>query len=466
VDTFDVVVIGAGPGGYPAAIRAAQLGARVAIIEKEELGGTCLNWGCIPTKALIASGELAAAARHAAEMGVRIPTVTPDYAAMIARKDQIVAKLRGGIKQLLAANGVKLFQGLASFEGRNRLLVSGPGGAATPLGAAKTILATGSTSAMPGFLPKHPRVVESRAFLELKVLPASVMVMGGGIIGCEFACLLAQLGVKVTVVEMLEDILNVVDADVRREVRRQMETSLSIRVLCGKPLENVSADDRGVRGSFGPEQVEAELLLVAVGRRPVTEGLMLANAGIQANKQGCIEVDECLQTSAPGVFAVGDVTPTLQLAHNATSQGLIAAENAVSKRLRKREALVPSCIFTSPEVGAVGLTEEEAKKQGREVRTGKFMFGALGKALAAGHTAGFVKWVADPGTDQLLGAQAVGPHATELIAEATLAVRAEVTARELGRTMHSHPTMSEAWMEATHALHGEAIHAAPRRKPK
>jgi dihydrolipoamide dehydrogenase len=463
MDTFDVVVIGAGPGGYPAAIRAAQLGAKVAIVEKEQLGGTCLNWGCIPTKALIACADTFAHARHGAEMGVRVEGAVPDYHAMIERKNQVVSKLRSGIKQLLGANGVTVVEGVASFDTRQRLIVRNAG-KSTTLETKKVILATGSTSAVPGFLPRHQRVIESRAFLDRNTLPGSAVVMGGGIIGCEFACMLAQLGVKVTVVEMLEDILNVVDADVRREARRQMEGTQGINVLTGKPLENVSADDNGIRANVGGEEISAELLLVAVGRKAVTDGLMLANAGIQTNKQGCIEVDDSLQTPAAGIFAIGDVTPTLQLAHNATSQGVIAAENAVTGKLRKKETLVPSCIFTSPEIGNVGLGEDDAKKQGREVRIGKFMFGGLGKALAAGTTNGFVKLIADPGTDQLLGAQAVGSHATELISQATLAIRAELTAKELGRTIHCHPTLSESWMEAAHALHGECIHAAPRKR--
>jgi dihydrolipoamide dehydrogenase len=465
MDTFDVVVIGAGPGGYPAAIRAAQLGAKVAIVEKEQLGGTCLNWGCIPTKSLIASAEAFATAKGAGELGVRVEGAVPDYHAMIERKNQIVSKLQGGVKQLLGANGVTIVEGLASFDTRQRLMVRGAD-QSTTLEAKKVILATGSTSAVPGFLPKHPRVMESRDFLDRNTLPGSAVVMGGGIIGCEFACLLAHLGVQVTVVEMLEDILNIVDADVRREARRQMEKVQGIRILTGKPLEEVHADDNSVRANVGGEEVSAELLLVAVGRKAVTDGLMLANAGLQTNEQGCIEVDDCLQTSAAGISAIGDVTPTVQLAHNATSQGVIAAENAVTGKLRAKESIVPSCIFTSPEIGNVGLSEDEAKAQGREVRIGKFMFGGLGKALAAGTAFGFVKWIADPGTDQLLGAQAVGSHATELISEAALAIRAELTAKELGRTIHCHPTLSESWMEAAHAAHGECIHAAPRRRPR
>jgi dihydrolipoamide dehydrogenase len=243
-----------------------------------------------------------------------------------------------------------------------------------------------------------------------------------------------------------------------------MEGPLGIRVLCGKPLEEIQAGEEGVKGRCGGESLAAEMLLVAVGRQPVTDGLNVEQAGLKRNGKGFLEVDEYGRTSAAHVFAVGDVNGGIQLAHNATSQGLIAAENAVSKKLRRYDRLTPSCIFTAPEAAAVGLSETEAEAKKIAARTGKFSFGALGKALASGQAAGFVKWIADAESDRLLGAAAVGPHATELIAEAGAAIRAEMTARELGRTMHAHPTLSEAWMEAAHVLHGEAIHHAPRRR--
>jgi dihydrolipoamide dehydrogenase len=460
METFDVVVIGAGPGGYPAAIRAAQLGATVAIIEKEQLGGTCLNWGCIPTKALIAAATTFAGIEHAAIFGITVQGASVNYATMIGHKNKVVGQLRGGIKQLLTANGVKRFTGTGSFKDRNTVAISD----GTTISAKKIIIATGSTSAMPGFLPKHERVVESRRFLDLDKLPASMLVLGGGFIGCELACMAALLDVKVTIVELLEDILLLLDADVRREVRAYMEKELDILVLTGKALENIVADDKGVRGSFGGETLEADLLLSAVGRKPVTEGLNLENAGLKTNEGGFIEADDYCRTQAANIFAIGDVTGKLQLAHYATAQGIAAAENALSQKPRRHDTLVPNVIFTSPEIGTVGLSEDDAKKQNRAVKTGKFRFGGLGKALALGETTGFVKWIADAGTDQLLGAAAVGPHATDLIAEATSAIRAELTVEELGRTIHAHPTFGEIWMEAAHALHGVAIHAPPKRK--
>ncbi|MGD1083886.1 MAG: dihydrolipoyl dehydrogenase [Verrucomicrobiota bacterium] len=460
METFDVVVIGAGPGGYPAAIRAAQLGASVAIVEKEQLGGTCLNWGCIPTKALIAAADTFAKIQHAQAFGITVTGAKVDYAALIGQKNKIVGQLKGGIKQLLAANGVRQFTGVASFKDRHTIAISdGP-----VIGARKVIIATGSTSAMPAFLPRHERVVDSRGFLDITKLPGSMLVLGGGFIGCELACMAAQLGVKVTIVELLEEILLPLDPDVRREVRGNMEKTLGIRVLTGKALTDIQAGDNGVSGKFGGETLQADLLLSAVGRRPVTDGLRLENAGLKTGERGFIETDDCCRTKVAGVFAIGDVTGKTQLAHYATAQGAAAAENAVNQKPRAHDTLVPNVIFTSPEVGTVGLGEEDAKKLNRAVKTGKFRFAGLGKALASGETTGFVKWIADAATDQLLGAAAVGPHATELIAEATTAIRLETTVKELGRTIHAHPTFGEAWMETAHAVHGEAIHAPPRRK--
>lgn len=460
MEQFDVVVIGGGPGGYPAAIRAAQLGAKVALVEKEKLGGTCLNWGCIPTKALIAAAGTYAGIRHAERFGIKVQGASVDYATMIAHKNKVVSQLQGGVKQLLTANGVKQFAGTASFKDRNTIAISD----GTAIAAKNIIVATGSTSAMPGFLPKHPRVVESRGFLDLDKLPETMLVLGGGFIGCELACMAAMLGVKVTIAELLEDILLLLDPDVRREVRSHMEKNLGIRVLTGNAVEGVQADAQGVTAKCGAETLKADLLLCAIGRKPVTEGLALENAGLKTNERGFIEADACCRTAAATIFAIGDVTGKIQLAHYATAQGITAAENAVNRKPQAHDTLVPNVIFTSPEVGTVGLSESDAKKQNRAVNVGKFRFGGLGKALATGETIGFVKWIGDAATDQLLGAAAVGPHATELIAEATAAIRAELTVRELGRTIHAHPTFSESWMEAAHALHGEAIHAPPKRK--
>ena len=463
MENFDVVVIGAGPGGYPAAIRAAQLGAKVAIVERELLGGTCLNFGCIPTKSLIAGADLLLQVRLAAQLGVKISGVEADFPGMMAHKQAVVAQLRKGVQGLLASNGVKIYQGQAAFEARDQIVVRQKDGEVR-IKAGKVIIATGSTSAMPGSLPKHPCVVESRGFLELTTLPKRLIVMGGGYIGCELACLAAAAGSQVTIVELLDDVLMLLDDDVRREVRKSMETKLSIKIMTGKALENIKAGETGVTATVGGEKLAADLLLVSVGRKPVTDGLALERADLKTDERGFIPVDASNRTAAATIYAIGDVNGGMQLAHAATAQAMIAAEAACGQKPRKNETLIPGVIFTIPEVALVGLTEADAKKQNRAVKVGRFPFAALGRALAAGHPEGFVKLLADAQTDQLLGAQVVGAHATDLIAEATTAIRAELTAAELGRTVHAHPTFGEIWMEAAHAIHGECIHAAPRKK--
>ncbi len=458
---FDVIVIGAGPGGYPAAIRAAQLGKKTAIVEKEAFGGTCLNWGCIPTKTLIASAERYHHAAHSEAFGVTAKGVAFDYAKMAARKAEIVAKLGGGIQGLLKSNGVELVKGAARFEGPNRLSVVQPDGTTRWLSAGAIIIAAGSDSAMPGFLPKDKRVMDSRAFLDLKELPKNLLILGGGVIGCEFACMAAALGAKVTVVEMLEDIVMVLDRDVRRVLRKRME-ALGITILTGAPLADIAVKKDKVTGTYKDQTVEGDVLLVAVGRRPNTAALDLARAGVKVDARGTVPVDAQGRTNIASVYAVGDlVTGSIQLAHAATQQGVAAAEAAAGHK-SKVEKVCPSCIFTSPEIGLAGLTEAKAQQLGLAVKTAVFPFSALGKAMAAGETDGFVKWVCDAATGQVLGAQAVGCHATELISEAAVAIRNELTVDEIGNTIHCHPTLSEAWMEAAHAFHCACIHLPKR----
>ncbi len=458
---YDIIVIGAGPGGYPAAIRAAQLGKKTAIIEKEAFGGTCLNWGCIPTKTLIASAERYHHAAHGEAYGVTAKGVSFDYGRMAARKSEIVAKLSGGVQALLKSNGVELVAGAARFEGPNRLSVVQPDGATRWLSAASVIIAAGSDSAMPGFLPKDKRVMDSRAFLDLTELPRRLLILGGGVIGCEFACMAAALGSKVTVVEMLEDIVMVLDRDVRRVLRKRLE-SLGVTLLTGAPLADIAVKKDAITGTYKDQTVEGDVLLVAIGRKPNTAALDLARAGVKADERGTIPVDAQGRTNVASIFAVGDlVTGSIQLAHAATQQGVAAAEAAAGHK-SKVEKVCPSCIFTSPEIGLVGLSEASAQKLGLAVKTAVFPFSVLGKAMAAGETDGFVKWIADPATGQILGAQAVGAHATELIAEAALALRNELTLDEVGNTIHCHPTFSEAWLEAAHAFHGACVHLPKR----
>lgn len=463
MDKYDIAIIGGGPGGYPAAIRAAQLGAKVVLIEKEFPGGTCLNWGCIPTKTLIAASSFYARAKHDLLPGLKISGAAFDYKEMIANKAKVVAKLRNGINLLLKANGVDFLQTTASFAGRNLLLLKDSDGNESRLEADYIVIAAGCISAVPSFLPRNEKIVESRAFLDMDKLPTKLIVLGAGVIGCEIGSMAAQLGAEVTIVEILEDIMTNLDKDLRSEVRRHMEKNLKIQILTGFPLENIACGRNGVKGQCAGKLLEAELLLCAAGRIPASADLALEQCGLKANERGFIETDSDCRTKTANIFAIGDINGKYQLAHAATAQGISAVETALGHRRHDRAQIIPSCIFTAPEIGVAGISEQEAAKNNRKVITGKFPFAALGKAVASGETTGFVKWIADPASGQLLGAGAVGAHATELIAEATLAIQSEQTYEELGNTCHAHPTMSEAWMEAAHAIAGHCIHLPPRK---
>ncbi len=460
---FDVIVIGAGPGGYPAAIKAAQLGAKTAIIEREWLGGTCLNCGCIPTKTLIAGAEVYQKILHAESFGISVGKPKIDYPAMKQRKDQVVQNLQSGIGSLLKSHGVTVFEGTGSFRNANTIAVSASDGSTKEITGKNIIIATGSTSTVPGFIPKHERIVESRAFLELEKLPKSLLVLGGGYIGCELACMAAGLGVKVTVVELLADVLMLLDKDVRQVVKKHMKDELGMTLLTGDAMENIAASDKGVTATAGDKQLEADMLLVAIGRSPVTDGLNVEAAGIATNDRGYIDVDELSRTNVPHIYCIGDVSGRMQLAHAATSQAVYAVEHALKDAEKIEEVVIPGVIFTSPEVALVGVTELEAKKLGIETNVGKFAFRGLGKAMASNETEGFVKIIAEKDSDRIIGAQCAGPHATDLISEMVIAVREELTAEELGNTVHAHPTFAEVWMEAAHALHKACIHAPPAR---
>jgi len=461
MEKFDIVVIGAGPGGYPAAIHAAQLGKKVAIVEKEKFGGTCLNWGCIPTKALIASAEKFEEISHATEYGIKVDKVSFNYADVISRKDDIVAKLNSGVGALLKGNGVTSYSGTANLVSRNVVEIVGKDN--LKIEADKIILATGSVSFIPGFIPKSPSIIESRAFLAMTKLPKSMIVLGGGVIGCELACMAAMFGVEVTVVEMLEDILMILDKDVRDAIRSNME-KMGVTVLTGAAMSDISATTKTVKGKVGDVEVKSEKMLVSIGRRPYTKGLTLENAGIELDELGYVVVNDLCRTKAANIYCVGDANGGPQLAHAATAQALRVVDNLCNKERKAMEMLIPACIFTAPEVGVVGLTEQDAKEQGIDIKVGKFSFAGLGKAMASGHTDGFVKWISDPKTDQLLGAVAVGAHATDLIAEAAVAIRNELTVDEIGNTVHAHPTFAESWMEAAHSVHNLCVHSVVRKK--
>ena len=456
----DLVVIGGGPGGYVAALRAAQLGARVALVEADRLGGVCLNVGCIPTKALLASAEVYHTVARAAEFGVRCGTPELDWPAMQARKQQVVAKMVGGVRMLLERAGVTVLSGRARFLGADRVAVSGPAGEQV-LSATRFIIASGSSPLrlpIPG--ADMPGVLDSTGALSLESLPESVLVVGGGAVGLEFATLFATLGVRVTVVEMLPRLAPLMDRDVGEALRTALAVQ-RVRVYVNTRIEAIEAGERGLvarlQGPQGELTVESEKVLLAAGRRPNVEGLGLEAAGVAFDRKG-IRVDDRMATGVVGIYAIGDVVGGSMLAHVAMHQGVVAAENALGHEARMRYNAVPSCIFARPEAASVGLTEEAAREQGYDVRVGRFPFNGNGKAVAQGEIEGFVKVVAEARYGAVLGLHIVGPHASDLILEGALGLTLETTLDEIVATIHAHPTLGETVAEASLAALGRALH--------
>ncbi len=453
---FDVTVIGAGPGGYVAAIKAAQLGEKVAIIEKDSYGGTCLNRGCIPTKALVASADAYQRVNNAEELGVSAKKVSFNWEKISTRKDNVVKKLRNGIGALLKSNKIEIIKGEAILKSRFEIEVSS-GKNIELIKSKKIILATGSEPAKPGFFPfDGEKVLDSTDLLKITKLPKSIIIVGGGVIGCEFANILNIFGVKVTVVEMLDRLLPIEDKDISKAVTKKFKDT-GIDVRTGVAIENVKITANGVGGKIKGKPLSAQMMLVGVGRALNTKNIGLEDAGVKLDKIGAVIVNERLQTSVANIYAIGDITNKMQLAHVASAQGIVAAINAAGGMEKMDYRVVPNCIFTIPEIGTVGMTEAEAKEAG-DIKIGKFYYAGLGKALAAGEPEGFYKIIADAKTDEILGAQIYGAHATDIIAEAAVAMKLESTAEELGKTIHAHPTLAEGVMEVAHALHGECIH--------
>ena len=464
MEKFDVCVIGAGPGGYVAAIKAGQKGLKTALVEKADFGGTCLNIGCIPTKTLIASAEVLHSARHAADFGVEISgEIKPNWSKMLKRKEDVLDKLRGGIAGLLKAAGVTVFKGAASFMNRQSVMVADGENAGATIQAKNFIIAVGSTSLVPGFIPQSPRIITSTELLSIPKVPKSLLVLGGGVIGCEFACLFAEMGTEVTVVEMLPSILPPIDRELGKTLSKLMEAK-GIKIMTGAPLGDIKATAKGVTGMVGDVKVSAEYLLVSIGRKSVAGALNLGAAGVQTNERGWIPVNDYAQTNIPNIYAIGDATGKGMLAHWASAQAVAAVETIAGNRTALAADQIPGAIFTTPEIGSLGASEEQLKEKGVEYKVGKFPFAALGKAMAINETDGFVKILADAKTDAVLGVHIIGPHATDLIAEAAPVMKLECTAKELGKAIHAHPTIGEAIMEAAHAVHGESAHIPTRRR--
>src|SRR5438445_2001856 len=457
--SFDVVVVGGGPGGYVAALRAAQLGANTAIVEKDRLGGTCLVRGCIPTKALLQSSELYTLAKGGAPFGVVADNIAFDWAAAQKRKGAVVDQLVKGVEGLLKAGGVTVVRGAGKLVGDGAIDVAGE-----RLQAKDIVIATGSAvSRIP--LKGAELTIDSDAILELKEVPARLAVIGGGVVGMEFAAMFAALGSKVTVLEMLPQILPMVEADVVNAYVKHL-SGLGAEIHTSSKVAEVAKSGRAlqVRFSTGGEggAVDADQVLLAVGRSPYTEGLGAEAAGVKLER-GRVVVDDHLRTSALGVWGIGDVIGGIMLAHVASYEGICAVENIAGHARIPDYHAAPNCVYTDPEIAHVGLGEKEATERGIEVKVGRFPFAAAGRALTLGQTEGFVKVVADAPTGRVLGVHIVGPRATDLIAEATLAVQNGLTLDQLDLTMHAHPTLPEAIMEAALAAQGRAIHIANRR---
>lgn len=455
---YDIAILGAGPGGYPAAIRAAQYGANVAIIEARDLGGVCLNRGCIPSKALLESVHAYKMMKKADSYGLSCGEVSCDIKAVYDRKAKVVEKLRGGVGMLLKKNKVDVIRGRGRLKDKNTIAVEGDD--AGEVKADTIILATGTEPMEPSFLPMDgENVATSDQFLSLTELPKSVLVIGGGYIGCEMATVLSGLGAEVTVVEMLPRLLALSDADISKEILKTFKKA-KIKVHTDTKVESLNVKKKGeVEATLsGDKTLTVEKVLVCIGRTLNTADIGLDAAGINTSDKGVVEVNDHCQTSVPNIYAIGDITGRAALAHVATKMGLVAAAHAMGKEAHVNYDVIPSCVFTQPEIGQVGLTEEQAKEQGRDVKSARFSYQALGKALAMGETQGFFKIVADAKTGEVLGVHVIGEHASDIIGEAALAMQIECTVEEFAHTIHAHPTLHEGLMECAESWLGLGIH--------
>lgn len=466
---YDLIVIGSGPGGYAAAIRASQLGLQCAIVERAELGGTCLNWGCIPTKALLKSAEVYRMASHAADYGIEIEQVKPNIDQIVERSRTVASQMSRGVEFLLKKNNVEVIVGNGALTATTgEVAVTTLEGEVKILNAKNIILATGARArTMPSMPIDGKHVITSREALTLKDIPRRMIVVGSGAIGAEFASFFATLGSSVTIVEYAPNMAPLEDVEISKLLERSMRKA-KISTLLGTEVKGVEVVDNlcivTIENKKGVSTIEADTVLSAVGITPNIENLGLEQAGVTTDR-GRVTVDSHYRTSAPGVYAIGDLIPTPALAHVATAEAVHCAEFIASQMGHKQEEphavnydVIPSCVYTTPEISSVGLTEQQALDRGYELRIGRFPFTASGKATAAGNRDGMVKLIFDASTDRLLGAHLFGLNVTEMIAEPSLAMTLGATAVDLIRTIHSHPTMSEAVMEAAAAAHNEAIH--------
>jgi dihydrolipoamide dehydrogenase len=460
---FDIAVLGAGPGGYVAALKAAQLGASVAVIEKQYLGGTCLNYGCIPSKALLASAELMHHVHHASEMGIDVNgAIAVNWAKIQSRKDKIIQNLRGGIKGLLAARKATVYQGHAALAGPGKINITKGDGASEQISATNIILATGSVPArIPGWPTDAKIVCTSDEALHWETLPKRLLIVGGGVIGCEFACLLAALGVDVTIVEMLPQILPSIDGEIAQTLHKVF-TSRAIKILTGVKIESLSATGAGARATLGNGNIlDIDRVLVATGRKPNTAEIGLSTVGITTDR-GFIRVNDSMETSVKGIYCIGDANGRCMLAHAASAHAIVAVENAL-EHATSFQSPVPNCVYTFPEVASVGITSEEAATRGLPISTGSFPLAYLGKAMAVNDTVGMVKVVRHRETDALLGVHMIGHNVTECIAAASALLHQKVKVHDVADTVFAHPTISEAFKEAAEDALSMGLHQPPKK---
>lgn len=459
---FDLIVIGSGPGGYVAAIRASQLGLKVAVVEKENLGGICLNWGCIPTKALLKSAQVYEYASHAAEYGVTVSDVKPDFEKMIARSRGVADAMSKGIQFLFKKNKVEVINGFGMLKDNHTVTVTAADGSAADYTAQHIILATGARSReLPNLKQDGVKIIGYRQALTLPKQPKSMVVVGSGAIGSEFAYFYNAVGTKVTLVEFLPNIVPLEDEEVSKTLERSFKKA-GIAVMTNSTVESVDTSGELCRVKIqtkkGVEEVEAEIVLSAVGVSTNLEGIGLESLGVEVEK-GKIKVDDFYRTNVEGVYAIGDIVHGPALAHVASAEGIVCVEKIAGQNPHPvNYKNIPGCTYTTPEVASVGMSEKAAVEAGYEIKIGKFPFTASGKATAAGAREGFVKLIFDAKYGELLGAHLIGANVTEMIAELVVARNLETTGHELIKSIHPHPTMSEAIMEAAAAAYGEVIH--------
>ncbi|HEY7113001.1 MAG TPA: dihydrolipoyl dehydrogenase [Thermoanaerobaculia bacterium] len=462
--TYDVAIIGSGPGGYVAAIRAAQLGMSVLVVEREpRLGGVCTLRGCIPTKALLHTADLLEGVRHGADVGVSARDVRLDLSGAMKHKEKVVRQSSNGVSYLMKKNRVDVAAGFGRLAGAGRVSVAAADGTETVHSAKNVLFATGSAPrALPGIEIDHKTILSSDSILELSEVPKSLLVIGSGAVGVEFASMFARFGSKATILEVLPRIVPIEDEDISRELAASFKRQ-GMTVYVDARVERVTKIDGGVEvlartSAEKTETMRAEKVLLAVGRKPLSEGIGLETAGV-ATERGFVTVDPFMRTNVPGIYAIGDLVPTAQLAHVASAEGVVAVEHMAGRPTQPLNYdQVPGCTYCAPEVGSIGLTEAKARERGHDVAVGKFPFTAIGKARILNETTGFVKIVAEKKYDEILGVHIIGPSATELIAEAGAAMKLEATSEDLVRTIHAHPTLSEAMHEASEAVSGHSIH--------